>query len=80
MSDPNRGADARDPRDPREPRDPRPESAMGGASDAGAHGRHPASHPGRGSTPDEPIGDAIVERRRHADASYSGPERRIANR
>jgi hypothetical protein len=60
--------------------DPRPESAMGGTSDSGAHGRHPASSPGRGSLPDEPIGDEIVERRRHSSAEYRGPERRMAGR
>jgi hypothetical protein len=55
-----------------------PESAMGGASDAGAHGTHPASaarvkHP----LPDEAPGDAAIERRHHHDPDYRGPERRI---
>ncbi|HEU4699332.1 MAG TPA: hypothetical protein VFS40_09135, partial [Gemmatimonadales bacterium] len=60
--------------------DARPDSAMGGASDAGAHGRHPASTPG-GSMPGHPIGDSIVERRHHTnDAIYNGPERRQAER
>jgi hypothetical protein len=57
-----------------------PESAMGGASDAGAHGTHPASaakleH--RSPLPDEVPGDAAIERRRRQDTSYQGPERRI---
>jgi hypothetical protein len=58
--------------------DPRPESGMGGASDAGAHGRHPAS--GGGAPPDSPVGDAPVERRRRQDPGYGGPERRLARR
>ncbi len=60
-----------------------PESAMGGASDFGAHGGHPAAHPeqrleGRSPNPDDVPGDAAYERRRHQDPSYSGPERRLA--
>ncbi|HEX2249500.1 MAG TPA: hypothetical protein VHH32_04080 [Gemmatimonadales bacterium] len=58
-----------------------PESAMGGASDAGAHGVHPASAvriEGRSARPEDAPGDAAIERRRHRDESYSGPERRIA--
>jgi hypothetical protein len=56
-----------------------PESAMGGASDAGAHGMHPASaakleH--RSPLPDDVPGDAAIERRRQRDADYTGPERR----
>jgi hypothetical protein len=57
-----------------------PESGMGGASDAGAHGVHPASAAkleGRSPLPDEVPGDAAIERRRHQDANYPGPERRI---
>jgi hypothetical protein len=55
-----------------------PESGMGGASDAGAHGVHPASaarvpRP----LPDEAPGDAPIERRHHHDESYTGPERRM---
>jgi hypothetical protein len=55
-----------------------PESGMGGASDSGAHGSHPASaaripHP----LPDEAPGDAAIERRHHHDSNYNGPERRI---
>ena len=55
-----------------------PESAMGGASDSGAHGSHPASaaripHP----LPEEALGDAAIERRHHHDSNYNGPERRI---
>jgi len=58
--------------------EPLPESAMGGASDAGAHGTHPASaarvqHP----LPDEVPGDAAIERRRHHNSDYRGPERRL---
>jgi hypothetical protein len=56
-----------------------PESGMGGASDAGAHGTHPASaakleH--RSPLPDDVPGDAAIERRRHRDTNYPGPERR----
>jgi hypothetical protein len=57
-----------------------PESAMGGASDAGAHGLHPASAAkleGRSALPDDVPGDAAIERRRHRDPDYDGPERRI---
>ena len=50
------------------PTSPPPESAMGGASDSGAHGRHPASKPA--------VGDAAVERRRGNPPPYHGPERR----
>jgi hypothetical protein len=59
--------------------DPLPESAMGGASDSGAHGSHPASAAklDRSPLPDDVPGDAASERRRHHDSSYSGPERRI---
>lgn len=60
--------------------DPLPESAMGGASDSGAHGKHPASaakleH--RSPRPEDVPGDAAVERRHHQDSSYNGPERRV---
>ena len=60
--------------------DPPPESAMGGASDSGAHGKHPASaakleH--RSARPEDVPGDAAIERRHHRDSSYKGPERRI---
>ena len=61
-------------------RDPLPESGMGGASDAGAHGKHPASAARleRGSArPEDAPGDAAVERRRGRNESYDGPERRI---
>lgn len=57
-----------------------PESAMGGASDAGAHGMHPASAAkleDRSAFPDEVAGDAAIERRRHRDSTYDGPERRV---
>jgi hypothetical protein len=60
-----------------------PESGMGGASDSGAHGKHPASAAkieGRSAHPEDALGDAVVERRRHRDESYTGPERRIAGR
>jgi hypothetical protein len=60
--------------------DPLPESAMGGASDAGAHGMHPASAAkleGRSPLPDDVPGDAAIERRRHKDPNYQGPERRV---
>jgi hypothetical protein len=56
--------------------DPLPESAMGGASDAGAHGRHPASDPAAPPLPEPAIGDAAIERRHHPDPGYRGPERR----
>jgi len=56
-----------------------PESGMGGASDAGAHGMHPASAARlEGSPlPEDAPGDAPIERRRHRDQDYPGPERRI---
>ena len=56
-----------------------PESAMGGASDSGAHGKHPASAAKlEGSPlPDDVPGDAAIERRRHRDPNYDGPERRV---
>lgn len=57
-----------------------PESAMGGGSDAGAHGMHPASAArleNRSPLPDDAPGDAAIERRRHRDSNYRGPERRI---
>jgi hypothetical protein len=60
--------------------DPLPESAMGGASDAGAHGNHPASAAKLehwSARPDEATGVAVVERRHHADSNYHGPERRM---
>ncbi len=60
-----------------------PESGMGGASDAGAHGTHPASAAridDRSARPEDAIGDAVIERRRHRDENYTGPERRIAGR
>jgi hypothetical protein len=53
---------------------------MGGAGDAGAHGRHPASHPDAPPRADETIGDAAIERRHHHDESYRGPERRKGQR
>lgn len=61
--------------------DDRPlESAMGGASDAGAHGKHPASAAKveEGSVrPEDAPGDAAIERRHGQARSYTGPERRI---
>jgi hypothetical protein len=60
-----------------DPSDPLPESAMGGASDAGAHGRHPASHPEAPPLADMAAGDAAIERRHHHDDTYRGPERRL---
>jgi hypothetical protein len=56
-----------------------PESAMGGAADAGAHGPHPASAAklDRSPLPDDAPGDAAIERRTHRDANYQGPERRL---
>ena len=59
-----------------------PESAMGGASDAGAHGTHPASAAklDRSPLPDDAPGDAPIERRHHRDFDYRGPERRIGAR
>ena len=64
---------------------PSPESGMGGASDSGAHGRHPISspalkHEGLPVDPDAALGDAPLERRRGPDPSYRGEERRIARR
>jgi len=63
------------------PGDPLPESAMGGASDAGAHGKHPASAAKleqRSARPEEAPGDAAIERRHAQDQNYRGPERRLA--
>lgn len=65
--------------------DPLPESGMGGASDSGAHGRHPLSSPAlkqehRSPLPEDAPGDAPLERRRHADPAYRGPERRAGAR
>jgi hypothetical protein len=58
--------------------DPLPESAMGGSSDAGAHGVHPASAARvPDPLPDDVPGDAAIERRHHRDPNYNGPERRI---
>jgi hypothetical protein len=57
-----------------------PGSAMGGASDSGAHGKHPASAAkvdDRSARPEDAPGDAAIERRRHRDSNYKGPERRI---
>jgi hypothetical protein len=59
-----------------------PESGMGGASDSGAHGGHPASALGltrehRSPLPERAPGDAPIERRRRAQPDYAGPERRI---
>ena len=56
-----------------------PESGMGGAADVGAHGTHPASAAklDRSALPDDVPGDAAIERRRHRDSNYRGPERII---
>jgi hypothetical protein len=67
------------------PEGPPPESAMGGASDSGAHGRHPASAPAlarehRPPGPEDVPGDAAIERRHRPDPEYRGPERRQARR
>jgi hypothetical protein len=59
-----------------DPSRPPPESGMGGAGDAGAHGRHPTSNPHAPGRADQAIGDPAIERRRHQDESYRGPERR----
>jgi hypothetical protein len=58
----------------------RPESGMGGAGDAGAHGRHPASDPRAPARADDFIGDAANERRHRHDPGYTGPERRQSDR
>jgi hypothetical protein len=61
-------------------REPLPESAMGGASDSGAHGKHPASAAKldpHAAHPENAPGDAAYERRRHRDEDYRGPERRV---
>jgi hypothetical protein len=63
-----------------DPNDALPESGMGGASDSGAHGRHPASAAKldpRLARPEDAPGDAAIERRHHHDSNYAGPERRI---
>jgi hypothetical protein len=65
---------------PTDPNDPLPESAMGGSSDAGAHGRHPASAAHldpRTAGPEDALGDAAIERRHARDPNYNGPERRL---
>jgi len=74
-------------RDPKTPDlfDPRPESAMGGASDAGASGGHPAGSPelrreGRSPRPDEVPGVVAYERRHHRDTEYAGPWRRALDK
>lgn len=57
-----------------------PESGMGGASDTGAHGTHPASAAKldqSSARPADAPGDAPVERRRGQNGHYTGPERRI---
>jgi hypothetical protein len=62
------------------PNDSLPESGMGGTSDAGAHGKHPASAAkldNRSALPDDVPGDAAIERRHRPDPHYSGPERRL---
>lgn len=71
--------------EPTSPSEPLPESAMGGAGDAGAHGRHPASspvakHEHRPAGPEDVPGDAAIERRHGANPGYTGPERRLARR
>ena len=78
---PSRNADQPEP----PPDEVLPESAMGGAADAGAHGRHPASAPAmarehRPASPEDVPGDAAIERRHHLDPEYRGPERRLARR
>lgn len=62
-------------------RNPLPESGVGGASDAGAHGKHPASAAKleeRSARPEDVPGDSAIERRhRQDDPNYNGPERRL---
>lgn len=65
--------------------DPRPESAMGGASDAGAGGGHPAgsadaAREGRSPLPDDAPGDAAIERRHGHQPGFRGPERRMSGK
>jgi hypothetical protein len=58
----------------------RPESGMGGASDSGAHGKHPASAAKldpQAAHPENAPGDAAYERRRRSNEDYRGPERRV---
>jgi hypothetical protein len=62
-----------------DPSDPLPESGMGGAGDAGAHGRHPASDPDAPPFADMAEGDVAIERRHHHDESYRGPRRRLGD-
>jgi hypothetical protein len=57
-----------------------PESGMGGASDSGAHGKHPASAAkldAGSARPEDAPGDAAIERRHQHDPNYQGPERRL---
>jgi hypothetical protein len=65
---------------PREHCEPAPDSGMGGASDSGAHGIHPASHPEAPPLPEQHICDVAIERRHHHDETYGGPERRQGDR
>ena len=65
--------------------DPRPESAMGGASDSGASGGHPAGSPeaareGRSPLPEDAPGDAAIERRHGHQPGFRGPERRMSGK
>jgi len=62
-----------------------PESAMGGSSDAGASGGHPAgsadaAREGRSPLPDDAPGDAAIERRRGHQPGFRGPERRMSDK
>jgi hypothetical protein len=59
---------------------PLPESGMGGASDSGAHGHHPASDPRAPGRADQYTGDAAIERRRPHGEPYEGPKRRQSDR
>jgi hypothetical protein len=63
----------------RDDNDSLPESAMGGSSDSGAHGSHPASAVKLNSSPrpEDAPGDAPIERRHQRNPNYNGPERRV---
>ena len=55
-----------------------PEAGMGGSSDSGAHGKHPASAARLSDPlPDDVPGDAAIERRHRHDPNSNGPERRL---
>ena len=64
---------------------PEPTRRSGPAPESAAGGAHPDSTPAlpgeyRAAGPEDVPGDAAIERRRGADPTYQGPERRLAKR